>query len=52
MEKKRVIVTKYNNKYFTTEIKETFEEYIQTLKSNFLLPNEMCGTGCIVLNAF
>ena len=40
MEKKRVIVTKYNNKYFTTEIKETFEEYIQTLKSNFLLPNE------------
>lgn len=40
MEKKRVIVTKYNMKYFNTEITETFEEYIKTLESKNLLPNE------------
>ena len=40
MEKKRVIVTKYNMRYFNTEITETFEEYIKTLESKNLLPNE------------
>lgn len=41
MEKKKgKIVTKYNMKYLMTEIKETFDEYVKSLESKYLMPNE------------